>query len=86
MGIGPWPNQCRAWIPLPILSARAADVGFVDITHPEKVPIIESYQGHVVKSLYTIGLEFALISRLRLSPGIMFSSIPPEYRWIRRAR
>jgi len=57
------------WLPLEIFSARAADIGFVDFSDPEKVPIIEQYQGAAVKSLYLCAVELALGQTAQIFPG-----------------
>jgi hypothetical protein len=50
------------WIPLPAFAAGAADVGFVDFGSVE-VPMLETYQGHTVKSLVVCCLEMGTGSR-----------------------
>jgi hypothetical protein len=57
------------WLPLEIFSAKAADIGFVDFYVPEKVPIIEQYQGAAVKSLYLCAVELALGQTAEVFPG-----------------
>jgi hypothetical protein len=57
------------WLPLEIFSAKAADIGFVDFSVPEKVPIIEQYQGAAVKSLYLCAVELALGQTAEVFPG-----------------
>ncbi len=57
------------WLPLEIFSAKAADIGFVDFSAPEKVPIIEQYQGAAVKSLYLCAVELALGQKAEVFPG-----------------
>ena len=57
------------WLPLELFSAKAADIGFVDFSVPEKVPIIEQYQGAAVKSLYLCAVELALGQKAEVFPG-----------------
>src|SRR5437016_84256 len=47
------------WIPLPVFSAKARAIGFVDFLRPDKLPILEKYRGKFVKSLYLCALELA---------------------------
>jgi hypothetical protein len=56
-------------IPLPQLSKEACDVGFIDYTTIDHMPMIERYKGSYVKSLYTCCLELALGERARIVPG-----------------
>ena len=54
--MGAW----AGWLPLPMLSERAYDLGFLDSTDSvERVPVIERYGKDYVKSLYTAALELA---------------------------
>jgi hypothetical protein len=50
----------RGWIPLEVFSRNCYDIGFVDVrtNNFELVPIIENFQGNVVKSLHLAVLEF----------------------------
>src|SRR5262249_7680872 len=48
----------RGLIPLRRFSRCAQAVGFVDATATE-IPLVESYQGRVVKSLHLVALEMA---------------------------
>ena len=57
------------WIPLEIFSAEACDIGFVDLSTPNRVPILEKYRGRYVKSLYLCALELALGERAQILPG-----------------
>ncbi len=58
------------WLPLPELSKNAYDLGFIDsMPSVELIPVIERYQGHDVKSLYTAALELATGERAKISPG-----------------
>jgi len=57
------------WLPLEMFSAKAADIGFVDFSAPEKAPIIEQYQGAAVKSLYLCAVELALGQTAEIIPG-----------------
>lgn len=72
---GVLPSAVRAfsgesgWIPLASLSAKARDVGFVDLPEPGWVPMVEKYQGKVVKSLHLCALELAFDTTAKLAPG-----------------
>lgn len=58
------------WLPLPALSKNAYDLGFIDsMPWVELIPVIERYQGHDVKSLYTAALELATKEQAKISPG-----------------
>jgi adenylate cyclase len=57
------------WIPLPQFAAVAADVGFVDAADFDHVPIIESYRGAFVKSLWLCGIEKATGEAAQIEPG-----------------
>ncbi len=57
------------WIPVPELAKVAADIGFVDITSPDRVPVIENYQGRPVKSLTLVALEMATSERAQVVSG-----------------
>lgn len=57
------------WIPIPELAKVAADIGFVDITSPDRVPVIENYQGRPVKSLTLVALEMATSERAHIVSG-----------------
>ena len=59
----------RGWIPLPELSKEASDVGFIDSTGWQRIPVIEGYRGEYYKSLYTAALELALDTRAAIKPG-----------------
>jgi CHASE2 domain-containing sensor protein len=53
--VGAW----AGWLPLPLLSERAYDLGFLDSTDSvERVPVVERKK--YVKSLYTAALELAI--------------------------
>lgn len=59
------------WLPLPRLSENAHDLGFIDSTPAiELVPLVERYQNHYVKSLYTAALELALGQNATIHPGV----------------
>ena len=60
------------WIPLPCFSARARDIGFVDLTRPDCVPVVEFYRGRAVKSLSLCALELALNEQAHVVPGRSF--------------
>ena len=55
----------HAWIPLPRLSAVAADIGFVDFAD-EKIPLLEGYRGKIYKSVVVCALELQSGQRVRL--------------------
>lgn len=57
------------WLPLPSLADRAAAVGFVDVASTSRVPVLESYQGRLVKSLYLCALELAFDGQVHIEPG-----------------
>lgn len=56
------------WIPIPLLSNVAADVGFadIDVNTTDRVPAIEIYQGRPVKSLTLVALEMAARERAQI--------------------
>ena len=56
------------WIPLPMFSAKARDVGFVDFAST-KVPMLETYHGSTVKSLVLCCLELAAGKPAIVEPG-----------------
>lgn len=56
------------WIPLPIFTEHARDVGFVD-SASTTVPLIETYQGQTVKSLWLCSCELALGQSANIEPG-----------------
>ena len=49
----------NGWIPLPQFANAAHDIGFVDLTTPERVPMVESYKNTPVNSLTLAALELA---------------------------
>ena len=49
----------NGWIPMPQFANAAHDIGFVDITTPENVPMVESYKNTPVNSLTLAALELA---------------------------
>ncbi len=57
----------RGWIPLPMFSANARDVGFVDFDSL-RVPLLETYQSNTVKSLVVCCIELAKGNRATISP------------------
>jgi hypothetical protein len=57
------------WMPLPIFSAKAHDVGFVDLPAPGQTDIVENYQGRIVRGLVLSCLELAFDSRAKIIPG-----------------
>lgn len=57
------------WIPLPVFATEAQAIGFVDFVRPEKVPMLEKYQGKFVKSLYLCALEMAWDRKAQVLPG-----------------
>ena len=56
------------WIPIPPFAEKAYDVGFVD-ADATRVPLVEGYQEHIVKSLVLCSLELATGERAVLQPG-----------------
>ena len=56
------------WIPIPPFAEKAYDVGFVD-ADATRVPLVEGYQEHIVKSLVLCSLELATGERAVLHPG-----------------
>jgi hypothetical protein len=60
----------RWGMPLPELSAAAYDIGFVDYEPgQERMPILELYSDHYVKSLTLAVLELAFHQRAQITPG-----------------
>lgn len=57
------------WLPMPSLAERAAAVGFVDIASASRVPVLESYQGRLVKSLSLCAIEMAFDGQASIEPG-----------------
>lgn len=57
------------WLPLPLLADRAVALGFVDLPIAGRVPVLEMYQGHVVKSLGLCALEMAAEAQAVIEPG-----------------
>lgn len=57
------------WIPLAPFAAAAYDIGFVDISSPDNLPMIESYQGKPVKSLALAALELATGEQAKINSG-----------------
>src|SRR6185437_11036532 len=58
----------KGWIPLPALSARAHDIGFVDYRTLDRMPLVERYDGRCVKSLFTCCIEVAM-GHAAITPG-----------------
>jgi adenylate cyclase len=56
------------WLPLESFSMKACDIGFVDLVSSLKVPVVERYQNHYVKSLYVCALELALQNKAIIQP------------------
>jgi len=50
----------KGWLPVPVLSQNAYDIGFVDLKNVNDIPIIEKYNNHYVKSLYFSVLQYML--------------------------
>jgi CHASE2 domain-containing sensor protein len=48
----------KGWLPLALFTDQAAAIGFIDGLNP--APLLESYQGHTVPSLFLVALELAL--------------------------
>jgi hypothetical protein len=59
----------RWGMPLPELSAAAYDIGFVDYFEQERMPILELYGDHYVKSLTLAVLELAFNKKAQITPG-----------------
>lgn len=58
------------WIPLPAFMEVAEDICFTDSELPrDGIPVLEKYQGHLVKSMYLCALEKASKSKIVLTPG-----------------
>jgi hypothetical protein len=58
----------KALIPLERFRRCAKAVGFVDSSESE-IPLVESYQGTLVKSLYLVALEMASNQKAEVSPS-----------------
>lgn len=71
------------WIPLPMFSEHASDICFVDFAG-FPVPLLETYQGRSVKSLFLCAVEMALGERGRIEPGVGISFSDRVYRLTRR--
>jgi hypothetical protein len=67
-GIPPIFAGSKGFIPLDRFSRCARAVGFVDSTST-KIPLIEVYQGNMVKSLHLIALEMASGQKAELDPS-----------------
>jgi len=50
----------KGWVPVPVLSQNAYDIGFVDLRNANEIPILEKYNNHYVKSLYFSVLQYML--------------------------
>lgn len=59
----------EGWMPLPELSEAAHDIGFSEFSRLDRMPIIEKFRDHYVKSLYTCCLELATGKPARIEPG-----------------
>ncbi len=55
--------------PLPLFSAAAYDIGFVEMNSITRTPIIEHADGFYAKSLWTECLELALDAKAEITPG-----------------
>jgi CHASE2 domain-containing sensor protein len=62
-------SEKQGYIPLPQFCACARGVGFVDLERPDGIPLIERYQGRLVKSLYVTALELETGERADYSSG-----------------
>jgi hypothetical protein len=62
-------SDVQGYIPLPVFSACARGVGFVDLLRPDGIPLIEAYRGSFVKSLYVTALELETGERANYSSG-----------------
>jgi CHASE2 domain-containing sensor protein len=67
------------WIPLPMFSEHASDIGFVDFAG-FPAPLLETYQGRPVKSLLLCAVELALEEQGRIEPGVGISFTDQTYR------
>ncbi len=56
----------KGWLPLAIFTDEATAIGFIDGLNP--APLLESYQGHTVPSLFLVALELAL-GKASFEPG-----------------
>ncbi len=61
------------WIPIAQFANAAHDIGFVDITTPENVPLVESYKGTLVSSLTLAALELATDETAHIENGSRLS-------------
>jgi CHASE2 domain-containing sensor protein len=50
-------GAARGWIPVPVIARQADGIGFVDYSDPNRAPLVERYDGRVVKTLALCGLE-----------------------------
>ncbi len=50
----------KGWLPVPVLSQNAYDIGFVDLRNVNEIPIIEYFSNYYVKSLYFSILQYML--------------------------
>ena len=50
----------KGWVPVPVLSQNAYDIGFVDLRNVNEIPIIENFNNYYVKSLYFSVLQYML--------------------------
>ena len=73
-----------AWIPIPLFSAPAHDICFVDFSS-STVPLIESYRGASVKSLLLCAVELAAGERATSSAtgtlALMGNALPTDERF-----
>jgi CHASE2 domain-containing sensor protein len=71
VGAGPVAvSGVSGWLPLPILSNRAHNVGFVDITSPDRVPAFERLGDRSYPSLTVAAISLALGDpALNIAPG-----------------
>ena len=60
----------NGWLPVPVLSQNAYDIGFVDLTNVNEIPIIENYNNHYVKSLYFSVLQY-MLPELKLDNNVL---------------
>jgi CHASE2 domain-containing sensor protein len=62
-------SGAKGLIPLSRFLQCAQGVGFVDHTALNEVPLVESYQGAMVKSLYLVALEMSNNCKARIDQG-----------------
>ncbi|HUR46434.1 MAG TPA: CHASE2 domain-containing protein [Candidatus Saccharimonadales bacterium] len=58
----------RGMLPLPIFSANAHAIGFIDFTST-RIPLLETFKGRTVKSLFVCAIELAIRQQALITPG-----------------